>query len=59
MGPKIANLASHHSERDEGRHVIEMHRHFLHGCFGAMYELADNPLGRLRFTLERRGRALA
>jgi hypothetical protein len=43
IGPKIANLASRHSERDEGRHVIEMRPHFLHGVFGPTYEMAAIP----------------
>lgn len=34
IGPKIAELASRHSERDECRHLIEMHRHFPHGFSG-------------------------
>jgi hypothetical protein len=37
IGPKIAKLASRHSERAEGHHVIEMHRHFPNGRFGPMY----------------------
>jgi len=36
--PKIAKLASRHSERDEGQQVIEMRRHFPHGRFGPIYE---------------------
>jgi len=36
IGPKIAKLASRHSECDERHHVIEMRRHFPHGRFGAM-----------------------
>jgi len=53
IGPKIAKLASRHSEGDERHHVIEMLRHFPHGRFGPRYESPTNRKERMAGPIRR------